>query len=649
MSKKKPLAPRNGEVLHVLIVARISGCASQKEMSLEDQVDHAKEEIAEIFDGDVNFEVVATKGKGERRDRPELKEIEYMLRSYRFDVMVMEDVGRLIRGTEAVDLWGIAVDHGTRCLAPNDCLDSHDENWEQDLIGACGEHVGHNAHTSKRLKHKLTNRFKKGQGAVALPIAGYVKPEGAENYDDWRIDEAATPTIRQALALLRDTLNYSTVADYLNDVGFALGPYTRSEKWDGRMVRRYFANPLLGGKPGRGYRVSVKHHETGVRMSVANTESEPILLDYPHLAHVDFDELQEVNALLADSHAAYRRGRPAGVDPLARKPKSKTKFPGQHVHCRHCGRLFLWGGNGVTKNLMCGGPRDWQCWNTIAINGERTTTRVMELITSQLYALDGFDQWMREQIEASGDDGQIAQQEHELQQQVQKIDRQVANVTDAIAETGLTDSLRAKLNDLKAQRAKASHELRNLQLNKHQAPQLPHSSTELRQTLNAEFERLGAQSYAFGDLLRQLVPEIHVYLVRLCTGGMPVPRARVKLNLVGHVDHARFLPGLEDVASSWHTIDLFEAPTWVTLRDEVAALHRSGRTLKQIAQMVSEPLTVRTAKNAVELYRAMADQGLDDPYVMVDEPPMDLTKMKRHKNARYSFVSVAGYEPPPLT
>jgi hypothetical protein len=65
--------------------------------------------------------------------------------------------------------------------------------------------------------------------------------------------------------------------------------------------------------------------------------------------------------------------------------------------------------------------------------------------------------------------------------------------------------------------------------------------------------------------------------------------------------------------------------------------------------MVSEPLTVRTAKNAVELYRAMADQGLDDPYVMVDEPPMDLTKMKRHKNARYSFVSVAGYEPPPLT
>jgi hypothetical protein len=61
----------------------------------------------------------------------------------------------MVRGTEAARLCGIAVDHGTRVIAPNDCIDTADESWEEDVISACRDHVGHNTHTSKRLKHKL--------------------------------------------------------------------------------------------------------------------------------------------------------------------------------------------------------------------------------------------------------------------------------------------------------------------------------------------------------------------------------------------------------------------------------------------------------------------------------------------------------------
>jgi hypothetical protein len=62
--------PRNGHELVSGIVARISGCASQKELSLDDQVDHGKEEVAELYRGPVEYRVIATKGKGERLDRP---------------------------------------------------------------------------------------------------------------------------------------------------------------------------------------------------------------------------------------------------------------------------------------------------------------------------------------------------------------------------------------------------------------------------------------------------------------------------------------------------------------------------------------------------------------------------------------------------
>jgi hypothetical protein len=128
-------------------------------LSLDDQVDHAKQEVTGLYQGPVEYRVIATKGKGERLDRPELTEVETLLRTRCLDLLVVEDIGRLVRGAEAVRLCGIAVDHGTRVLAPNDCIDTSEETWEEDVISACRDHVGHNAHTSKRLKHKLMNRL----------------------------------------------------------------------------------------------------------------------------------------------------------------------------------------------------------------------------------------------------------------------------------------------------------------------------------------------------------------------------------------------------------------------------------------------------------------------------------------------------------
>ena len=112
------MKPRNGHTLNVVIVARISGCQNQKEVSLDDQVAHGKQAIADIYDGPCNFHTICTTGKGERLDRPELAEVETLIRGGTLDLVVMEDVGRMVRGTAAVELWGMAVDREIRCIAP---------------------------------------------------------------------------------------------------------------------------------------------------------------------------------------------------------------------------------------------------------------------------------------------------------------------------------------------------------------------------------------------------------------------------------------------------------------------------------------------------------------------------------------------------
>jgi site-specific DNA recombinase len=187
------LMPRNGHTLVVGIVARISGCQNQKEISLDDQEDHGKKVVAELYSGPAEYRLIATKGKGERLDRPELAEIEAMIRSRELDLLIMEDIGRLVRGGEAARLCGIGVDHGVRVISPNDCVDTVEDTWEPDALEACKDHVAHNVHTSKRLKHKLMNRFKKFGGATAREIPGYVKPP-KEQTDDGTPPEARTYT-----------------------------------------------------------------------------------------------------------------------------------------------------------------------------------------------------------------------------------------------------------------------------------------------------------------------------------------------------------------------------------------------------------------------------------------------------------------------
>ena len=187
--QRKPITPRNGHMVVTGIVARISGCAKQQDLSLEDQDDHGRAVMRDYYDGPVEYRLISTTAKGEWLDGPELAQIEAMLRTRELDVLICEDLGRIIRGAAAQRLCGIAVDHETRVIAPNDCIDTADETWEEDVIQACRDHVGYNEHTSLRIKFKLMNRFEKFGGAMARPIFGYILPN---------VDSAHRPQMKAA-------------------------------------------------------------------------------------------------------------------------------------------------------------------------------------------------------------------------------------------------------------------------------------------------------------------------------------------------------------------------------------------------------------------------------------------------------------------
>src|SRR4051794_21267422 len=80
----------------------------------------------------------------------------------------------------------------------------------------------------------------------------------------------------------------------------------------------------------------------------------------PHLAFIEPARYDRLIAKLREKNAEYARGR-LRHQPDSRKgvPKKRTVWPGQHLTCGVCGRLYYWGGHGVKEHMMCSGARDY--------------------------------------------------------------------------------------------------------------------------------------------------------------------------------------------------------------------------------------------------------------------------------------------------
>ncbi len=562
----------------------------------------------------------------------------------------MEDAGRLVRGAEAVRLWGVAVDHGVRCIAIHDCIDTVDESWESDLMAACSDHMGHNQHTSQRLKTKLMKRFKRNGAAVALPVAGYNKPENAETYFDWVKVDSATPIIAEGLRLLRESKNCTLVADYFNRVGYATGPYCELQEWTGPAVRRYFRNPILSGRPGRGFTKTVKHNESGKRIAVKCDREDVNFIDCPHLAHISAADQDEVNLLLDKRNAGNARHDVAGQDPLYRRGRKQTSFPGQHAKCAYCGQECVWGGNGQTHNLICKGARKRLCWNSFSFNGPRAAQRLVEIITAELHTLAGYDEQFRELVQVAlqrnvAGGPQRWEQLHQSEAQLAKQDQSLKAM---ILESGPTAPTKQLSFELEKRRLQLARERMALEELKRKQLDLPADVAALQQLHDEAFGELAIDSPEFGLVLRRLAPEFHVYLVRSCEGGSPLPRALVRLDLAGLIPDAARAPELVEFLSRTVIIDLFnDPPQRVRIREEVVALTATGMPQHEIADALpSGKTTVTAVQRALVLDRKMRELGLNTPYVFLAEPPRDIAQLKRILHPKYRFEPLAGYPLP---
>jgi len=434
------------------------------------------------------------------------------------------------------------------------------------------------------------------------------------------------------------------VAEFLNSTDLAPGPLSRTGRWTGPAVVRFFKNTILFGRPFRNDKITVKNYETGRRRSQKNPEGR-IEIERPDLAFLDPAVEPLLKARFDHYSRTYKRAQVTG-DPLEGVARNRSRFPGHCLRCWYCGREYVWGGNGQRDRLMCGGSRQRVCWNSSGVDAASITTAVTTAIVNMIENLPRVETQLVAMIEKAGflKDGGTKKVE-KLESELKTNQEYQENLAPAIACVPDNEALLAELRRLVNARDQITSDLAQAKKTAI-TPRLPKDLIEITQAFR-DILKHDANSYELASLLRPMVISMETHLVRLIDSKKPIPRTRVVLNLLASWPDTASVPIAQELFTVALTVDNeATVPQRARVRETAVRLLEEGCKQRDAAAKLG--VTQPAIERACRLTRMMAERNLDTPFVPVISPDELGTKHRRHKHQRYRFQTRDGYVPCPL-
>ena len=347
--------PKNGTKFKGIGVARISR-ETQDEKSWEDQEAFYREWLDRTYERD-NYElrVIEYQGSGQILDHAEFLELCDLVATGNYDFVIAEDLSRIIRRLQAVIFCEEAEALGTRVVGIGDPVDTAIEGWEYAAVFTSLKNKAFCKDTARRIRRTLRNRFANGEIVMCLQY-GYIKPHPGASDEEVQKDPEAVVIYEKWISMLEDGATYAEVARWLESENIPTGPYCTSKKWTVAMVKRLTYNPILKGERHRNKK-KVRRKQNGRPKCVDAPPEELLIRRVPHLAFVEPERWDHLIRQLDERNKKYQRSAERKNDPRADIPKRETRWPGQHLRCGVCGRLYVHGGQGKKERMMCNGAR----------------------------------------------------------------------------------------------------------------------------------------------------------------------------------------------------------------------------------------------------------------------------------------------------
>lgn len=623
------LKPRWENDLIVVFVVRISG-PNQDIKSLDDQKSLLLRWLRHHYDGPVRIKVIKSRGKGELLGRPELKRVRKVIRSGKADLILMEDLGRMVRRYRALEMCEQCEDSETRLIALNDSVDTFQEGWQSNSLFAIHRHEQANRDTSRRIKRTLLNRFLNGE-LLGPMIAGYEVPEGATHDSQVVVTPQAYEAYDKAFSLLEDGGTYSEVADYFNEIGFPTGPECRTDQWNHCMASRVLRNTTLKGVREWNNHITRRENRTGRYISEKAPADKVARRNCPNLVIIAPERFDRVWADLTERNARFkRRTLPTGNDPLRHRPKKRTVWPGQHLTCSCCGSRLVYGAHGVKDSLVCTAAREYRCWQSTSVKASVARQKIADAIWGEMEAMSDFTAEMRAALEAARltQASEAGARRIDLDRRQADLTRRIGNVSSTIEETGPSKILNASLSRMEREQEELDREREELQRLESTKLALPELD-EIRSGIRSMLDDIMAGSQPAVRLLKRMIPQIVIRPYQLIDGGRIFLRAEFTLDLAaGWKVDVHDTEGLKRHL----VVDLFEPVQREAVRADVVRLRQEGLTEAAIAKQLG--VTVTAAQRAAALQRLMDKLSVHSAYRELMAPP-EQSRLRRHLHNRF--------------
>lgn len=637
------LSARNGHRPVGVIFARIS-TDKQNELSNQEQAAKCREYITRRFGVEPEYRIIAGQGSGERLDRKELEELEAEIRSGRIDFVIAEELSRFSRRSTALDLCDRCEDYDVRLFAVNDGIDTFDDSWRDRAAMSTWHHERSNRDAAERITRSLRHRFETGGIIQCVPF-GFVKPPGTRLDSQLTKDPQTEPVVHEMFDRLRAGASYSEVASWLNQQGIKPGPFCRRRRWNGAMVSRTIHNPLFKGVRVRNRHMTRRINRTGRHVTVKAPAN---MLKKRYCAHLEYLREEDYDALIAQlrERNAWCRRSPDGTrDPLAGRPKKLTKFPGQHLRCGICGRVYHWHGANTRRVMVCSGATDYRCWNSLYVNGKDCAKAVLGRVAKELARLPGFQDVFGDLVreEAARLDEDRRTQQRALERRIAEAEARKANLLSAIESRPDNTSLLERLDDAEAALIRARYELRSLEQRPAIEVALPEAD-ELRQQLAGLLVDAAGDDQAINRRLQQVIPKMFIVPYRTIDGGDIVPRVEFTLDLAALLPtELKSHPAAEQFQKSF-VVTVGRLPQRIEFHEQATALRAQGLTRLAIADRLG--LSLSACANALRINREMKAEGLDEPYRRLTELGASMNRLRRHRAKQFVFEPLDGFPLP---
>jgi DNA invertase Pin-like site-specific DNA recombinase len=638
MSFRNYQEPKNGRVFKVIGVCRIS-TEHQDTRSLDDQKALYKSHLDRMLQGKYEYEIefLASQGSGENLERKDYLQLCEMVGAGKHDVVIAEDLGRICRRLQAHLLCEEAEDTATRVIAINDAVDTAVEGWQPGAIFASFRHDMYNRDTSKRIRRSLQNRFMQG-GVFQFTIFGYIKPHPGATDAEVTKDPAAEPVYEKWFSLLEQGASFQEVADWLNDEKVPLGKYCRSTRWSGTMVGRITRNPILKGIRRRNQRVTIRENRSGRHKTIPAPDAEKLYREVPHLAFIDKERFDRLNRKLHLENAMFKSSKRTNRTGLSKKD---TRWPGQHLRCGICGRLYVFGGHGMKERMMCHGVRNRLCWNSMSVSGDEVALAVAEFVRKQIENLPDFDETWNAEYRAELEVQTVArcQDLKKLETELTNAQRRLQNLIDTAAQVGSSDALVEQIRFTQGNVGEIRDKISLLREAQILTPDLP-TAEQIRLVGKEVFAELALDHPEFRRLMKKLVDCFYVLPYRLIGGGMVQPKVRFQVSLLHLLsDHQQL--GLDQLVVDG-LVDLTRSPQRVAMREQAVSLRQQGLKHSEIGVQLG--ITKTAVGYALKLHRLMEAQGITDPWQPVYRADEVKDYFPSIRHPRFKFTPLEGFE-----